>query len=147
MEDLWLHRKGAAPSDCGAVVIPGSRGTFSYLVEPSSDISIQQMSGFSLAHGAGRRLPRNIAFKKGENIKLDLTTTELGSKVICEKKELLYEEIPEAYKDIECIVEDLAEAGLVQVIAKFRPLITYKTRIKVYEKSYHQKDSNLEESD
>jgi release factor H-coupled RctB family protein len=147
MEDLWLHRKGAAPSDCGAVVIPGSRGTFSYLVEPSSDVTIQQISGFSLAHGAGRRLPRNIAFKKGENIKIDLTTTELGSKVICEKKDLLYEEIPEAYKDIDCIVEDLAEAGLIQVIAKFRPLITYKTRIKVYEKTSHFKDTHKDEDE
>ncbi|HSP79542.1 MAG TPA: RNA ligase RtcB family protein, partial [Myxococcaceae bacterium] len=28
----WLHRKGAAPSDAGPVVIPGSRGALSYLV-------------------------------------------------------------------------------------------------------------------
>ena len=26
----WLHRKGATPSDCGMVVIPGSRGDYSY---------------------------------------------------------------------------------------------------------------------
>ncbi|MEO1623204.1 MAG: RNA ligase RtcB family protein, partial [Cyanobacteria bacterium J06632_3] len=31
---LWLHRKGAAPCDQGPLVIPGSRGTFSYLVQP-----------------------------------------------------------------------------------------------------------------
>lgn len=146
-EELWLHRKGAAPNDLGPVVIPGSRGTFSYLVDPVSDVSIQQISGFSLAHGAGRRLPRNIALKKGENIKVDLTTTELGSRVICEKKDLLYEEIPEAYKDIDCIVEDLVDAGLVKVIAKFRPLITYKTRIKVYgDKTNHHKNQD-EDSD
>lgn len=30
---LWCHRKGAIPSDAGPVVIPGSRGAFSYLVE------------------------------------------------------------------------------------------------------------------
>jgi len=146
-EELWLHRKGAAPNDIGPVVIPGSRGTFSYLVDPVSDVSIQQTSGFSLAHGAGRRLPRNIALKKGENIKTDLTTTELGSRVICEKKDLLYEEIPEAYKDIDSIVEDLVDAGLVKVIAKFRPLITYKTRIKVYgdKADYHK--NNAEDSD
>ena len=30
----WLHRKGAAPSDKGPVVIPGSRGAFSYVVQP-----------------------------------------------------------------------------------------------------------------
>jgi len=148
LEDLWLHRKGAAPNDCGPVVIPGSRGAFSYLVDPVSDASIQQKSGFSLAHGAGRRLPRGIALKKGENIKSDLTITELGSRVICEKKDLLFEEIPEAYKDIDSIVEDLVDAGLIQVIAKFRPLITYKTRIKVYgEKTDHHKNINTEDSD
>ena len=32
--DVWIHRKGAAPSDCGPVVIPGSRGAHSYLVKP-----------------------------------------------------------------------------------------------------------------
>jgi hypothetical protein len=30
----WLHRKGAAPSTQGPVVIPGSRGAFSYLAAP-----------------------------------------------------------------------------------------------------------------
>jgi RNA-splicing ligase RtcB len=34
---LWLHRKGAAPSDVGPVVIPGSRGAFSYLVQPCNN--------------------------------------------------------------------------------------------------------------
>lgn len=33
-EPMWVHRKGAAPADCGIVVIPGSRGTFSYVVKP-----------------------------------------------------------------------------------------------------------------
>eukprot|EP01035_Chromulina_nebulosa_P029147 gene29147-38606_t len=30
----WLHRKGAAPADKGAIVIPGSRGALSYAVRP-----------------------------------------------------------------------------------------------------------------
>ena len=33
----WVHRKGAAPSDLGPIVIPGSRGARSYLVEPRGD--------------------------------------------------------------------------------------------------------------
>lgn len=32
--DGWLHRKGATPADQGVLVIPGSRGDYSYLVEP-----------------------------------------------------------------------------------------------------------------
>ena len=35
--DAWLHRKGATPGDQGYVVIPGSRGDYSYLVKPVSD--------------------------------------------------------------------------------------------------------------
>jgi release factor H-coupled RctB family protein len=34
--DLWLHRKGAAPST-GIAPCPGSRGHFSWLLEPTGD--------------------------------------------------------------------------------------------------------------
>lgn len=36
-KQLWVHRKGAAPSDRGLVVIPGSRGACSFLVMPVGD--------------------------------------------------------------------------------------------------------------
>jgi release factor H-coupled RctB family protein len=52
----------------------------------------------------------------------------LGGRVICEKRELLYEEAPAAYKNIEDVVQDLVDAKLISVIATFRPLLTYKTR-------------------
>ena len=52
----------------------------------------------------------------------------LGGRVICEERDLLYEEAPAAYKNIETVVQDLVDAGLVSVIATFRPLLTYKTR-------------------
>lgn len=130
---LWLHRKGAAPADVGPVVIPGSRGAFSYLVEPVSSPSAQQRCGYSLAHGAGRKWRRDKARKMGEQKKVnELTTTLLGSTVICEDKSLLYEEAPEAYKEISAIISDLEAAGIIKVIAVFRPLITYKVREKDY---------------
>ena len=46
---LWLHRKGAAPTDKGCVVIPGSRGSYSYLVKPNPDELILQNGGYSCA--------------------------------------------------------------------------------------------------
>ncbi len=123
----WLHRKGAAPSDKGAVVIPGSRGAVTYVVMPCGD---GEASLSSLAHGAGRRWKRSDAKDKLVNrYKVqDLTRTKLGGRVICEDKQLIFEEAPEAYKDIEQVITDLAEAGLVRLIAKYRPVITYKTR-------------------
>jgi release factor H-coupled RctB family protein len=57
-----------------------------------------------------------------------LVQTGLGSRVICEDRALLYEEAPGAYKDIDIVIEDLVNAGLISVIATFRPLLTYKTR-------------------
>ncbi|MBI5591828.1 MAG: RNA ligase RtcB family protein [Deltaproteobacteria bacterium] len=123
----FLHRKGAAASDSGAVIIPGSRGSYSYLVTPIGD---QEHNLWSVAHGAGRKWIRSEC--KGrlrERYRADsLTRTKLGSYVICEDKELLYEEAPQAYKDIESVIGDMVSFGLVRVIASFSPLLTYKVR-------------------
>jgi release factor H-coupled RctB family protein len=126
-EGCWLHRKGAAPSTEGLVVIPGSRGTLSYLVRP---VAGGEDAGWSLAHGAGRKWKRGEvkARLKDRYRPADLGQTALGGRVICEDRELLYEEAPEAYKDIDVVVGALVEAGLCAVVATLRPLITYKTR-------------------
>jgi release factor H-coupled RctB family protein len=123
----WVHRKGAAPSTEGAVIIPGSRGALTYLVMPKEPGA---RSAFSLAHGAGRKWSRSDSrarLEKRYSAK-DLTRTELGSHVICEDKELLYEEAPQAYKNITVVIDDLVKAGLVDVLAVLKPLVTYKVR-------------------
>lgn len=48
--------------------------------------------------------------------------------MICEDKELLYEEAPQAYKNINIVIDDLVREGLVDVIATLRPVVTYKVR-------------------
>lgn len=123
----WLHRKGSAPSDEGAVVLAGSRGALSYLVLPVGD---QEENSHSIAHGAGRKWARSDARGRLERrfTVESLRRTELGGRVICDDRELLYEEAPQAYKDVGRVVQDLVEAGLVRVVASFRPLITYKLR-------------------
>jgi release factor H-coupled RctB family protein len=63
-----------------------------------------------------------------------LTTTDLGSRVICENKDLLYEEVPDAYKEIEDIINDLQDFNLIKIVAVLRPMITYKTRVIRYDK-------------
>jgi release factor H-coupled RctB family protein len=45
---------------------------------------------------------------------------------VCHETNLLYEEAPEAYKNIEHIVGALVENGLCRVIATLRPLLTFK---------------------
>lgn len=123
----WLHRKGAAPSTIGPVVIPGSRGAFTYLVAPKDP---GEKSAFSLAHGAGRKWSRSDSRARLENrfSAKDLARTELGSHVICEDRELLFEEAPQAYKNITIVIDDLVQAGLVDVVAIMKPLVTYKVR-------------------
>jgi release factor H-coupled RctB family protein len=123
----YVHRKGAVASEGGPVMIPGSRGSLSYLVKPTGDGASH---AWSLAHGAGRKWARSeTRLRMRERFGLhQLTQTPLGGRVICERRELLYEEAPAAYKNIEDVVQDLVDAELVSVIATFRPLLTYKTR-------------------
>ncbi len=125
----WLHRKGVVPSNKGPVVIPGSRGTLSYIVQPVGD---HRNNLYSLVHGAGRKWNRSSCKGKlkGKYRAESLTHTSLGSAVICDDKELLYEEAPQAYKNIDAIIEYLQSEGLIKVIATLRPVITYKMRKK-----------------
>ncbi|MCX4027260.1 RNA ligase RtcB family protein [Endozoicomonas sp. SM1973] len=121
----WLHRKGATPSDQGVVAIPGSRGAHTYLVKP-----IKSATGlFSLAHGAGRKWQRSEAKARLSNKYRvqDLQKTSLGSHVVCKNKALLYEEAPQAYKSIDQVIQDLKDAGLIELIASLKPILTYKT--------------------
>lgn len=122
----WLHRKGAAPSDKGLVVIPGSRGNYSYLVKP---IQTQECL-LSLAHGAGRKWMRSECKGrlKHRYTVAQLVRTPLGSRVICHDRELLYEEAPQAYKSIDTVIEDLLGAKLIELVARFKPIMTYKVQ-------------------
>ncbi len=125
-QDGWLHRKGATPSDQGVLVIPGSRGDYSYLVQPLAD----ERSLLSLAHGAGRKWMRSDCKDRlaaRYSVK-QLERTALGSRVICADRALIYEEAPEAYKAINSVVGALREAGLLRVLARLKPVLTYKTR-------------------
>lgn len=130
-EPAWFHRKGAASTrealTAGAVMIPGSRGTPSYLVKAVPD---GERAAWSLAHGAGRRWQRGYAKSRlSHKYRVeDLARTELGGRVVCEDRELLYDEAPQAYKDIRQVVADMESAGLVATIAVYRPVLTYKVR-------------------
>jgi release factor H-coupled RctB family protein len=123
----WLHRKGATPSDAGPVLIPGSRGDHSYLVQPTRECHDTLLS---LAHGAGRKWIRSAC--KDRLFKLMTPTqmgrTALGSRVICNDRQLIYEEAPQAYKGIDSVVQSLVGAGLIELLARTKPVLTYKTR-------------------
>lgn len=121
----WLHRKGATPDDRGLVIIPGSRGDHSWLVQPVT----REETLHSLAHGAGRKWMRTECKGRlsGKYTPAQLARTELGSRVICRDRQLIYEEAPQAYKSVESVLNCLVQAGLVEPIARLRPLLTLKT--------------------
>jgi release factor H-coupled RctB family protein len=127
-ETLWLHRKGAVQANVGPVVVPGTRGSLSFLLLPLGDGAA---NAWSLAHGAGRKWARSESrARMRERFRpAELVQTPLGGRVICEQRDLLYEEAPGAYKNIEAVVQDLVDARLASVIATLRPLLTYKTRL------------------
>lgn len=86
-------------------------------------------SGYSLAHGAGRKMARSKAYAivKDQNPNPNhLLKTEFDSIVVCENKTLIYEEAPIAYKSIDLVVRDLVDLGLVTLVAQLKPLLTYK---------------------
>ncbi|KAG9105170.1 hypothetical protein FRC07_009544 [Ceratobasidium sp. 392] len=121
-EEVWIHRKGAAPADMGVAPCPGSRGDFSWLLEP---IGGGNDNAHSLAHGAGRLHPRGAATLQRN---VPGTTTSLGSEVVCTDPALMKEERPEAYKSVQAVVNDLEARGVAKGVAKLRPIVTYKVR-------------------
>jgi release factor H-coupled RctB family protein len=56
----------------------------------------------------------------------ELRRTEIGSRVICDRNELLYEEHPDAYKSLSPVKDALIAADLAAPIAKLTPLVTVK---------------------
>lgn len=126
----WLHRKGVNPASSEFVLIPGSRGSLTYLVKPTERVHEHLCS---LPHGAGRKWKRSEcqARLKNKYLAKELRRTKLNSRVVCENKDLLYEEAPEAYKSIDQVIEALVEGGLIEVVATLKPIITYKDGGKV----------------
>ena len=122
----WLHRKGATPTDKGLVMIPGSRGDYSYLVRPAEDC---QISLNTLAHGAGRKWQRGeCKGRLSHKYTADsLRQTEFGSVVVCQDKALIFEEAPQAYKSIDSVIAAMKNVGLIELVARFKPVLTYKT--------------------
>jgi release factor H-coupled RctB family protein len=128
--DGILHRKGTAPADRGLVPIPGSRGTLSYLVEPLAAARPETQA--SLAHGAGRKFDRasmHGRIRTGKADRAKLARNPFGGIVVCEDRDLIIEEAPEAHKNIDRVIADLADFGLARVVATFRPLVTFKTAL------------------
>jgi len=110
-----LHRKTGQP-----VIVPGSMGTASYLCV-GTDKAMRETWG-STCHGAGRVLSRHAAVRagKGRNIRQELEQKGVYSRAA--SRQVLAEEMPEAYKDVSEVVRTCEGAGISKLVARLRPI-------------------------
>lgn len=131
---VCVHRKGATrafppghpavPEDYRAigqpVLIPGDMGTHSYLLVGTQK-AYEDTFG-STCHGAGRVWSRTRALQQTEHRNVAAELRSQGIMVMAASKEVLREEVPDAYKDIDVVVDVCARAGIAKKVAKMRPL-------------------------
>lgn len=132
---MLVHRKGATRalppehdlnpllyrSFGHPVLVPGSMGTASYVIRGNKGI---ERLYHSVNHGAGRVLSRTSAKK---TISIEDLKRGLGKVIVSGRSYKAYlDEAPQAYKDIDEVVETLTEIGLSQKVARLRPLAVLK---------------------
>jgi tRNA-splicing ligase RtcB (3'-phosphate/5'-hydroxy nucleic acid ligase) len=106
------------------VFIPGSMGTASWVLV-GGDAAMRETFG-SCCHGAGRLLSRS-AVKKGKDARAEQKKLEeAGILVRSESRDGILEELPEAYKDVDEVIEVVHEAGLARKVARLRPMAVIK---------------------
>lgn len=125
--NLWVHRKGATSAKCGEMgIIPGSMGASSYIVQGKGNPE----SFMSCSHGAGRKMGRMEASRRLTVDECDAAmdgivfdrwnkARRFGKK---QKKGVGLDlgEAPQAYKDIDAVIE--AQLDLIEPVVKLRPL-------------------------
>lgn len=115
--NLWISRKGAISAREGQLgLIPGSMGTASYVVEGLGN----KMSFNSSPHGAGRNFSRSKARKTFTHDHL----REAMRGIEYRDTDAFIDEIPQAYKDIDQVMEDASD--LVKIRHTFHQIINVK---------------------
>jgi tRNA-splicing ligase RtcB (3'-phosphate/5'-hydroxy nucleic acid ligase) len=132
--EVLVHRKGATrsfppnhreiPRDYRSigqpVFIPGSMGTASWVLA-GQQRAMEETFG-SVCHGAGRLLSRT-AVRKGKNAADEQRKLEQhGILVRSESRDGILEELPEAYKNVDEVIEVVHKAGLAKKVARLRPM-------------------------
>ncbi len=106
------------------VLVPGSMGTASWVLLGTEE-SMKRSFG-STCHGAGRMMSRSQAKKKiwGEDLRNQLQSR--GIRIRAGSLSGLSEEAPEAYKDVDDVVQTVVGAGIARKVARLVPLIVVK---------------------
>jgi tRNA-splicing ligase RtcB len=102
------------------VFIPGSMGTASFVLV-GREGSMARSFG-TTCHGAGRRLSRTAVRKAVDGGSLRRRLEADGIVVRAASARGLAEEAPEAYKDVDRVVQVVERAGLAARVARLRPI-------------------------
>ncbi len=135
---LLIHRKGATrafPKDHPAlpgelravgqpVLIPGSMGTYSYVLVGTE--GAMEMTFGSCCHGAGRAMSRTQAKRETRAEELLASMKAKNILVRGETRSGLVEEKPDAYKDVSRVVDVVHQAGIARKVARLRPIAVMK---------------------
>jgi tRNA-splicing ligase RtcB len=135
---VCVHRKGATRAfpaghpDVPAcyrsvgqpVLIPGDMGTSSYVLV-GTDLAMEQTFG-STCHGAGRVRSRSQSKRMTDSAELLRDLERKGIVVMARGKRTIAEEAPDAYKDVDRVVDVVDGAGISKKVAKLRPLCVIK---------------------
>jgi len=131
---LCVHRKGATRafppghpeipekyrSIGQPVLIPGDMGTNSYILVGTRE-AMEETFG-STCHGAGRVMSRHQAVKAAKGRSIERELEDKGIIVKGRGHRGLDEEQPDAYKDVNAVVDVVSKAGLSKKVARMRPL-------------------------
>ncbi len=118
---LLVHRKGATRAFPGQpVLVPGDMGRYSYLLV-GTDVAMRETFG-STCHGAGRVLSRTAAVKAARGRRIDQELAARGVVARATGRDALAEEMPEAYKDVEDVVDVVHRFGISTRVARLRPI-------------------------
>jgi tRNA-splicing ligase RtcB len=105
------------------VLIPGSMGTASYVLVGSKTGA---EAWYSSCHGAGRAMSRSKAMRivSGQEVLNELKSKEVIVK--CWSLRGIAEEAPQAYKDVDEVVNVVHKAGLSKKVARLVPVAVIK---------------------
>lgn len=135
---VCVHRKGATrafgPGSAGLpaeyqtigqpVLVPGSMGTASWVLVGTAE-SMTRSFGSS-CHGAGRVMSRSQAKHTVRGEQLRERLERAGIHVRAGSLPGLAEEAPEAYKDVNQVVETVVGAGIARKVARLVPVAVVK---------------------
>jgi tRNA-splicing ligase RtcB (3'-phosphate/5'-hydroxy nucleic acid ligase) len=135
---VCIHRKGATRAfgpgrmDIPAeyreygqpVLVPGSMGTASWVLAGTQEGMLKSFG--SSCHGAGRSLSRKRAKEAVDSRALLQQLQKRSIHVKTASLQGLAEEAPQAYKDVDDVVEGVIGAGIARKVARLLPLAVIK---------------------